>query len=59
MELPIQIYFHTHIHTEDSWLDKYSWFIKMREIHFNHHKNTTKNFNVIDMNIDKLMETYK
>jgi len=55
----ISDYFHTHIHTHDSWLDNYRWFIKMREIHFNHHKNTRKNFNIIDMNIDKLMKTYK
>lgn len=54
----ISDYFHTHIHTENTWLGEYSWFIKMREIHFNHHKNTTKNFNIIDMNIDKLMKTY-
>jgi len=55
----ISDYFHTHIHTRDSWLDKHEWFIKMREIHFNHHKNTSKNFNILDMNIDKLMKTYK
>ena len=55
----ISDYFHTHIHTRDSWLDKHEWFIKMREIHFNHHKNTSKNFNIIDMNIDKLLKTYK
>lgn len=55
----ISDYFHTHIHTRDSWLDKHEWFIKMREIHFDHHKNTSRNFNIMDMNIDKLMKTYK
>lgn len=55
----ISDYFHTHFHTQDSWLDNYQWFIKMREIHFNHHKNTGKNFNILNMNIDKLMKTYK
>lgn len=55
----ISDYFHTHIHTKNTWLNKYSWFLKMREIHFNHHKNTTKNFNVMDTTIDKIYNTYK
>ena len=55
----ISDYFHTQIHLKKSWLDNNSWFIKMREIHFNHHKNMKKNFNIIDMNLDKLMKTYK
>jgi sterol desaturase/sphingolipid hydroxylase (fatty acid hydroxylase superfamily) len=55
----ISDYFHTHIHTRDSKFVEYPWFIKMREMHFNHHKNTSKNFNILDTNIDKLMKTYK
>lgn len=54
----ISDYFHTHIHLKNTWLDKYKFFLKMREIHFNHHKNTTKNYNIIDMNIDKVLKTY-
>lgn len=55
----ISDYLHTHIHTENTWLTNYNWFIIMRELHFNHHKKTSKNFSVLDMNIDKLLGTYK
>ena len=52
-------YIHTNIHIKNSWLEKYDWFLRIRERHFIHHKYTTKNMNIIDMNLDKLIKTYK
>lgn len=51
-------YLHTEIHTKDSWLEKYEWFLKKRKIHFLHHKNVKKNKNVLNLKIDKFMNTY-
>ena len=46
---------HMKLH-EGSWLEKYNWF---QNIHLLHHKITTKNMNVIDNTMDKIMNTYK
>ena len=54
----ISDYIHTEIHTEGSWLEKYNWFQNKRKIHLLHHKITTKNMNVIDNTMDKIMNTY-
>ena len=52
-------YLHSQIHLNQSWLEEYEWFQKKREEHFNHHRNTNKNMNIIDMNLDRLNKTYK
>jgi hypothetical protein len=55
----ISDYIHTEIHIEGSWLEKYTWFQNKRKIHLLHHKYTTKNMNVIDNTMDKLLNSYK
>ena len=55
----IQDYVHTHIHTKDSWLEKYKWFHKVRKRHFIHHRQYNKNINIIDPTVDRIMNSYK
>ena len=53
----ISDYIHTNIHINDSYLEKYDWFLKLRERHFYHHKNIKKNINIIDNNLDIIFKT--
>ena len=55
----ISEYLHTHIHTQNSWLEKYEWFMKKRKKHLIHHKFTNKNINILDNNLDILFHTYR
>ena len=55
----ISDYFHTQIHIKNSWLEKYYFFNRLRFLHFNHHKDTKKNFNILITNYDKLYSTFK
>ena len=52
-------YIHTNIHVKNSWLEKYSLFIKCRNIHLLHHKNFTKNFSLsgYDNTFDYIFKT--
>lgn len=54
----ISDYIHTEIHTENSWLEKYNWFKKKRELHLLHHKNIKENINIMTNIYDKLFNTY-
>lgn len=54
----ISDYIHTQIHTKDSWLEKYSWFLKKRDLHLLHHKKNKKNINIMTSIYDKLFNTY-
>ncbi len=53
----ISDYIHTNIHINGSYLEKYDWFLKLRERHFYHHKNIKKNINIIDNNLDIIFKT--
>ncbi len=51
---------HTQIHTKNSYLEKYDWFKKQRQIHFIHHTKLSKNYSFgIDSTMDKINNTYK
>ena len=52
-------YLHTEIHTQNSWLEKYEWFQKKRDLHLIHHKKTSKNINMMCSFIDKIFNTYE
>ena len=52
-------YIHTEIHTDGSWLEKYYWFKRKRELHLLHHKKVIKNMNIIDHTFDKVNDSYK
>ena len=56
----INDYIHNQIHLKDSWLERYNWFIKCRELHYIHHKKFINNssFSNIDTTIDKLFNTF-
>ena len=55
----ISDYIHTNIHIKNSWLEKYSFFIKCRNIHLLHHKNFTKNYSLsgYDNTFDHIFQT--
>ena len=55
----ISDYFHTQYHTKGSWLEKYEWFLYLRNNHRIHHKTYIKNLNMIDPTIDKLNHSFK
>lgn len=55
----ISDYFHTQFHIKDSYLERYEWFLYLRNNHYIHHKTYVKNINIIDPTIDKLNSTFK
>ena len=52
-------YIHTQIHTKNSWLERYKWFLESRRLHFIHHNKFTKNLSFgYDYSMDKLNGSY-
>lgn len=52
-------YVHEHYHLERSWLNRWAWFSKRRQLHYIHHRNTRRNFAVIDFFWDRLFGTFE
>ena len=42
----ISDHLHSNYHIKGSYLEKYSWFLKRRELHFNHHKKIKTNYSL-------------
>ena len=51
-------YVHKHYHLEKSWLDRWPWFCRRRDLHYMHHRKTGCNFGVIDFFWDRLFGTF-
>jgi len=51
-------YVHEHYHLNRSWLDRWQWFRWRRSLHFVHHRDTTRNYAVIDFFWDRMLRTY-
>jgi sterol desaturase/sphingolipid hydroxylase (fatty acid hydroxylase superfamily) len=51
-------YVHEHYHLEKSWLSRWAWFCRRRELHYMHHRNTRCNFGVLDFYWDRLFGTF-
>ena len=52
-------YLHSSYHKNNSYLEKYLWFKKKKELHLLHHKKTVYNFNLFDNTSDKFLHTFK
>ena len=53
-----QVYVHAQYHVRGSWLQRYRWFRRGRLLHAAHHRDTTKNFGLIDHSWDRLFGTF-
>jgi sterol desaturase/sphingolipid hydroxylase (fatty acid hydroxylase superfamily) len=51
-------YVHKHFHITGSWLLRYGWFRKKKEIHRIHHVNPGKNYGVLTTAWDRLAGTF-
>ena len=45
---------HDYYHLDNTYLDKYNWFVKLKKKHHTHHKVTTKNLNLVFLINDKI-----
>jgi hypothetical protein len=52
------IYLHEHFHLTGSWLLRFSWFRRLKELHKVHHAAPRKNFGIIDYSWDRLFGTF-
>ena len=50
---------HQYYHLNDSYLEKYKWFTKLKVKHHIHHKNTTKNLNLVFFLNDTIHKSLK
>jgi sterol desaturase/sphingolipid hydroxylase (fatty acid hydroxylase superfamily) len=53
------VYLDRQYHVEESWLQRYNWFIQKQRLHFSHHQDGAHNYAVIDSFWDRLLGTYK
>lgn len=53
------IWLHDGFHIHKSVWHKWPGFLKLRKLHFLHHKNTLTNFGIFSFTFDKLFGTYK
>lgn len=51
-------YIHDAYHTKNHWLSQYDWFIKDRQIHFEHHYKPNKNYGIASHFSDKILGTF-
>lgn len=49
---------HKAYHTEGHWLEKYSWFLRDKKIHMEHHRNPEKNYGISFHIFDELFDTF-
>lgn len=50
---------HTQTHLVSSYLDRWSWFQKLRALHFVHHFHMNKNLGIIWFGWDRLFRTFR
>ena len=51
-------YIHKQYHLTGSWMLRFAWFRRKKEIHWIHHRDYTKNFGVIDHLWDRLTGSF-
>jgi sterol desaturase/sphingolipid hydroxylase (fatty acid hydroxylase superfamily) len=51
-------YVHTHYHLRRSWLQRFDWFRRLRELHRVHHVDQRSNFGVLTLVWDRAMGTF-
>lgn len=51
-------YLHKQFHLKRSWLLRYTWFQKLKQLHLLHHINQGTNFSFLNHSYDKLSNTY-
>ena len=52
------VYLHVQYHIRSSWLNLFRWFRRKRQLHLYHHKDTTRNYAVIEFFWDRVFGTY-
>ena len=52
-------YLHDIFHIHPNWLEKYSWFQKLRQIHYVHHEDMSKNYGIFTFLGDRLFRTFR
>lgn len=50
---------HEWFHIENHYLNRFSWFKKLKELHWLHHKSPKTNFGIIWFGLDRLFFTFK
>ena len=53
------VYLHAQYHVDGSWLTRFRWFRRKRELHFVHHRHMDSNFGVIEFIWDKWFGTFR
>ena len=51
-------YLHKQFHLKHSWLLRYIWFQKLKQLHLHHHIKQDTNFSFLNHSCDKLSNTY-
>jgi sterol desaturase/sphingolipid hydroxylase (fatty acid hydroxylase superfamily) len=65
MALAVGVSFYVHVwfdkayHIKGSYLERFAWFRRKRQLHFVHHIHADSNFAVIDFFWDRLLGTYR
>jgi sterol desaturase/sphingolipid hydroxylase (fatty acid hydroxylase superfamily) len=51
-------YLHDIFHIHPNWLEKFSWFQRLRKIHYRHHEDMSKNFGIFTFLADHIFRTF-
>ena len=52
-------YMHTLFHLRKTFLNRYQWFLRLRELHFIHHKHMQRNLGIFWFGWDHVMGSYE
>lgn len=50
---------HKKLHIKGYWLERYTWFNHLRDLHWHHHVDDSKNLGIFSWFTDKIMGTYE
>jgi sterol desaturase/sphingolipid hydroxylase (fatty acid hydroxylase superfamily) len=50
---------HQKLHIKGFWLERYTWFHHLRELHWHHHVDDSKNMGIFSWFTDKILGTYE
>jgi len=59
LSFAIHVWFDRSYHVQGSFLERFAWFRRKRQLHFVHHLHANTNFAVVDFFWDRVLGTYR
>lgn len=58
LDLMFNAYMHMAYHTQNHWLESYTWFLHERDLHLQHHNNPKTNYSIVTHFTDRILGSF-